>query len=225
MGPHRQRPPVGTIIAIADAFALSTIENPRIHDERIILIVADDLADNEKNQEKGFIVNVVDGPNLYEKASIDYRLSEVSPSILMDILAGNREGLKEAGLSDDKPVVDSNESDNLYIFLVGHGGKQGLALEAKSVEQGLDGGQGIQFLEPVLVASTLQTLSENRRYRRALLVVEAPWRRLRHSCRRASNPPHPRPHGASPEEASRARTDRDSGVLANEFACGRWKAR
>ena len=158
----------------ADAFALyQQLKTRGFDDERIILIVADDLADNEKNQEKGFIVNVVDGPNLYEKASIDYRLSEVSPSILMNILAGNREGLKEAGLSDDKPVVDSNESDNLYVFLVGHGGKQGLALEAKSVEQGLDGGQGIQFLEPVLVASTLQTLSENRRYRRALLVVEA----------------------------------------------------
>ena len=48
----------------ADAFALyQQLKTRGFDDERIILIVADDLADNEKNQEKGFIVNVADGLN------------------------------------------------------------------------------------------------------------------------------------------------------------------
>ena len=83
-------------------------------DERIILIAEDDIAGHPSNPENGVIRVTPGGENVYSGARIDYRLSELSPSDLAAILAGEK--------SPRLPqVVEATECDNVFIFWSGHG--------------------------------------------------------------------------------------------------------
>ena len=87
-------------------------------DDHIILIMADDIAHNERNPLKGVIRRELDGENLYEDVHIDYQLGNLTLNDLKQILTGEP--------SEAYPVtLGSSANDNVLFFWSGHGTQQG----------------------------------------------------------------------------------------------------
>ncbi len=84
------------------------------NDDHIVLIVADDLAQNAENPVPGEVKTAADGPNLYEGIQIDYRLADLQPADIGHILNGER--------SERLPhVIGATTADNVLVFWSGHG--------------------------------------------------------------------------------------------------------
>ena len=87
-------------------------------DDHIILIMADDIAYNEKNPLQGVVRREIGEDNLYDDLQIDYKLGDLSPEDLKQILTGEP--------SDVYPVtLGSSYNDNVLFFWSGHGTKKG----------------------------------------------------------------------------------------------------
>lgn len=87
-------------------------------DDHIVLIMADDIAYNERNPLQGVVRRELSGTNLYEDVQIDYRLGDLTLSDLKQILTGEP--------SEAYPVtLGSGTSDNVLFFWSGHGTQQG----------------------------------------------------------------------------------------------------
>ena len=87
-------------------------------DDHIILIMANDIAYNEKNPLQGVVRREIGGDNLYDDLQIDYKLGDLSPEDLKQILTGEP--------SEAYPVtLGSSYNDNVLFFWSGHGTKKG----------------------------------------------------------------------------------------------------
>ncbi len=87
-------------------------------DDHIILIMADDIAYNEKNPLQGVVRREIGGDNLYKDLQIDYKSGDLTLEDLKQILTGNP--------SEAYPVtLGSSENDNVLFFWSGHGTQQG----------------------------------------------------------------------------------------------------
>ena len=87
-------------------------------DDHILLIVADDIAYNEKNPLQGVVRREQSGKNLYEDVEIDYRLGDLTLADLKQILT--------AEPSEAYPVtLGSSTNDNVLFFWSGHGTRKG----------------------------------------------------------------------------------------------------
>ena len=87
-------------------------------DDHIILIIADDIAYNEKNPSQGVVRREIGGDNLYRDIQIDYKLGDLTLEDLKQILTGEP--------SENYPVtLGSCENDNVLFFWSGHGTQQG----------------------------------------------------------------------------------------------------
>lgn len=87
-------------------------------DDHIILIMADDIASNERNPLQGVVRREVDGENLYDDVQIDYKLGDLTLDNLKQILTGEP--------SKTYPVtLGSSANDNVLFFWSGHGTQMG----------------------------------------------------------------------------------------------------
>ena len=87
-------------------------------DDHIILIMADDIAYNEKNPLQGVVRREIGGDNLYKDLQIDYKLGDLTLDDLNNILTGEP--------SEAYPVtLGSSENDNVLFFWSGHGTQRG----------------------------------------------------------------------------------------------------
>ena len=87
-------------------------------DDHIILIMADDIAYNEKNPLQGVVRRGVSGKNLYDDVTVDYKLGDLTLYDLKQILTGEQ--------SEAYPVtLGSGANDNVLFFWSGHGTRQG----------------------------------------------------------------------------------------------------
>ncbi|MBO5796327.1 MAG: C13 family peptidase, partial [Bacteroides sp.] len=87
-------------------------------DDHIILIMADDIAYNERNPLPGVVRREVAGKNLYEDVEIDYNLGDLTLDDLKQILTSEP--------SEEYPVtLASTPNDNVLFFWSGHGTQQG----------------------------------------------------------------------------------------------------
>ena len=87
-------------------------------DDHIILIIADDIAYNEKNPLQGVVRREIDGENLYKDIQIDYKLGDLTLDDLRQILTGDP--------SEAYPVtLGSSTDDNILFFWSGHGTQRG----------------------------------------------------------------------------------------------------
>jgi ABC-type branched-subunit amino acid transport system substrate-binding protein len=94
------------------------LKNHGYDDEHIILILADDIAYNERNILPGVVRREQTGINLYENVQIDYRLGNLSLDNLKQILTSEP--------SEEYPVtLGSTDSDNVLFFWSGHGTQSG----------------------------------------------------------------------------------------------------
>lgn len=125
-------------------------------DDDIILIAADDLAQNKENPQPGTIIGTIDPTaNLYENVEIDYRLNEITVQDLKSILLGE---------SSEKlnKVLDSDEHDNLLFVWSGHGLPQSL------VWNGNEKAMNSSFFK-----NMLQAMHDKGKYRKMLGIIEA----------------------------------------------------
>ena len=99
----------------ADVFAMyQLLRRHGFDDDHIVLICEDDVANHAKNPHPGELRVSDNGPNLYEHAAIDYRLSDLYVDDLADILQGRQsERLPE--------VLHPDDDDNVLIFWSSHG--------------------------------------------------------------------------------------------------------
>ena len=87
-------------------------------DDHIILIMADDIAYNERNPLQGVVRRELLGMNLYDNVQIDYKLGSLTLHDLKQILTGEP--------SEAYPVtLGSSSNDNVLFFWSGHGTQHG----------------------------------------------------------------------------------------------------
>lgn len=83
-------------------------------DDRIVLIMEDDIARNSSNPNQGVIRVTPNGCNVYEGIKIDYRMSDLSPKDIANILTGEPSG-------NIQEVIRATGNDNIFVFWSGHG--------------------------------------------------------------------------------------------------------
>ncbi len=119
--------------------------------DHIVVVEEDDLAYNSENTNDRGAVRVIDsGDNIYDPSVIDYKLSEITPADIGDILQGRK--------SQRLPkVISPTSNDNVFIFWSGHG-----------VPRQLDFG-GTR----VMTYTRLQDILSAIAHRKMLVVIEA----------------------------------------------------
>jgi legumain len=78
----------------------------------------DDIANNPQNPKKGQLINRPNGPNVYDGVVIDYKTTDVNAANFLNVLAGNKDAMKNIGSGK---VIDSNSSDNIFVYYADHG--------------------------------------------------------------------------------------------------------
>lgn len=147
----------------ADALAqYRLLRRAGLPDDRIVLVLADDIADAPENPEPGVVRHAVDGPDLYEDVEVDYELASVRAPDILDILAGKRSARLPI-------VVDSTSGDDIYVYFSGHGSDQGMFIGAN---QAADRVGPSSFVSPEDLAATITGMDSENRYRRVLVAVE-----------------------------------------------------
>lgn len=132
----------------ADALAFyQLLKSNGLSDNDILLIIADDLADEEQNPQPDIIIREIGGNNLYEDVVVDYNLSKLTPKKLKEILLTS---------------FDSTDEDNLLLFWSGHG-KPGCL-----VWNGEDKTVTGEFLNGLI-----SEMSEQKKFRQLLCIIEA----------------------------------------------------
>ncbi len=103
----------------ADVFAMyQMLKENGFDDDHIVLICEDDLVGNPKNKTPGELRVSPDGPNVYDHAAIDYKLSDLSPDDIGAILQGKK--------SQRLPhVIEATDKDNIFVFWSSHGSFSG----------------------------------------------------------------------------------------------------
>ncbi|MBK9262029.1 MAG: ABC transporter substrate-binding protein [Polyangiaceae bacterium] len=134
-----------------------------IDDDHIVLILADDIATNPSNDKTGQVRNEPAGGDVYGGAVIDYGIT-ITSADLQNILTG-------VVTSTTPKVISPTDSSNVYVYLAGHGGAEGMPLDAQTAEEGLSS-QGDIF-SPTRLRESFCSMQSNGQYRRALVVIES----------------------------------------------------
>ncbi|PRD35271.1 UNVERIFIED_CONTAM: Lgmn [Trichonephila clavipes] len=94
------------------------LKNHRIPDERIILLMTDDIANNGENLTTGIVINHPNGNDVYKGVPNDYSGEGVTPKNSMAVLKGDKKTL--AGVGNGK-VRKSGPSDHVFVYFADHG--------------------------------------------------------------------------------------------------------
>ena len=99
----------------SDVFAMyQLLKQHGYADDHIVLICEDDVARHSNNPHPGELRISDTGANVYDAAAIDYRLSDLTPDDIGNILQG--------GVSDRLPqVLHPDADDNVFVFWSSHG--------------------------------------------------------------------------------------------------------
>lgn len=123
-------------------------------DEHIVLIMEDDLATHPNNPYPGEIFITDGGENVYRDVKIDYKLSDLNPNDLIDIMTGR--------FSNRLPeVVKAGEQDNVFLFWSGHGVPSALCWDEEAIGLTTD-----------MARTLFQTMYERKCYRKLIGFIE-----------------------------------------------------
>jgi ABC-type branched-subunit amino acid transport system substrate-binding protein len=105
----------------ADALGVYTmLRENGVPDEKIILMLYDDVPYARENPIKGDVHNIPAGENLRYGAVVDYSGNEVTPAALESVLMGKP--------SETAPVVlDSDSGTDLFVYIASHGEPGGIS--------------------------------------------------------------------------------------------------
>jgi len=95
------------------------LKNAGYDDDHIVLITEDDLANDPENPHPGVVHVTPDGENLRLNIKNDYKISQLTPADLENILKGN--------VTERTPqVVHGSKNTNVLFFWSGHGKYDGM---------------------------------------------------------------------------------------------------
>lgn len=95
--------------------AYQTLHKAGVPDERIIVMMYDDIAKNEENPTKGIIINDLNGPDVYKGVPHDYTGNQVTLANFQKVLTGIPTAV------GSKKVLASGPNDHVYVFFDDHG--------------------------------------------------------------------------------------------------------
>lgn len=98
--------------------AYHVLRNHGIPDERIIVMMGDDIAYNKENPTPGIIINRPNGTDVYKGVVKDYTGMDVNPDNFLKVLSGDEEGMMGIGSGR---VIKSGKNDNIFVNFVDHG--------------------------------------------------------------------------------------------------------
>ena len=139
----------------ADALAMyRLLKQQGYDDDHILLIMEDDIAYHPYNPYQGVVKVTPDGENLYGKEiQIDYKMSDLSPYDLQNILSGTP-------TSHTPVVLPTSAGDNVLVFWSGHG------------DYGLLN-YGKQTVTAQQLKETITEMKANQKFRKLFFVIEA----------------------------------------------------
>jgi len=97
--------------------AYQIVKSHGIPDERIIVFMYDDIADNPLNPTKGVIVNHPNGTNVYPGVPKDYTGVYLQANLFLEVLEG-----KKMSVGSGK-TLNSTEKDHVFVYFADHGAK------------------------------------------------------------------------------------------------------
>lgn len=133
-------------------------------DDRIVLVLADDIATAPANPEAGTVRSIAGGPNLRTAdVQVDYLLADLTPNALVDILKGRKSAATPK-------VIESTANDDVFVYWVGHGGGTGMLVgDSVHVAQAVAG----PFITPWTFTAALQDKWKARGYRQMVIVLDS----------------------------------------------------
>ncbi|XP_005101870.1 legumain [Aplysia californica] len=139
--------------------AYHVVRSHGIPDERIVVMMYDDIANNEENPVPGNIINRPEGPNVYQGVPKDYTGKEVTPDIFLKVLTGDSEGVK-AVLGRDGKVIKSGPNDRVFVNFADHGAPGFLAFPT-------------DMLKAQDLHKAIKSMHKNKQYKQMVFYVEA----------------------------------------------------
>jgi hypothetical protein len=136
---------------------------PRDH---IVLMGANDLVNASENTLASTVRNQSGGPNLYKDVTYDYPLTDFTASDFLRVLAGQV-------TARTPKVLQTTDASNIYVYVSGHGGPQGMPVGASTVSAGIEGGSESALLTPESLRLALCEMQSAKKYRRVLFVIES----------------------------------------------------
>ncbi|CDW52693.1 legumain [Trichuris trichiura] len=128
-----------------------------VPDDRIVVMMYDDIAYNKENIWKGKIINHPKGKDVYKGVPKDYTGKHVTPKNFRSILLGLKEEMR--GIGSEK-VIDSGPNDHIFVNFVDHGAHGILSFPTTEMTVGE-------------LNETLWLMRERNRYGKMLIYVEA----------------------------------------------------
>lgn len=134
-----------------------TVKRLGIPDERIILMLADDMACNARNKYPAQVFNNENHRlNLYgDNVEVDYRGYEVTVENFMRVLTGRHEN----AVPRSKRLL-SDEGSHILLYMTGHGGDEFLKFQDNEELQSHD------------LADAVKQMKEKRRFKELLIMVD-----------------------------------------------------
>ncbi|XP_050382679.1 uncharacterized protein LOC126799508 isoform X2 [Argentina anserina] len=134
-----------------------TVKRLGIPDERIILMLADDMACNARNKYPAQVFNNENHKlNLYgDNVEVDYRGYEVTVENFLRVLTGRH----ETAVPRSKRLL-SDEGSHILLYMTGHGGDQFLKFQDSEELQSHD------------LADAVKQMKEKRRFKELLIMVD-----------------------------------------------------
>ncbi|GAB2274674.1 glycosylphosphatidylinositol anchor biosynthesis [Dionaea muscipula] len=134
-----------------------TVKRLGIPDERIILMLADDMACNPRNKYPAQVFNNENHrPNLYgDNVEVDYRGYEVTVENFLRVLTGRHEN----AVPRSKRLL-SDEGSHILLYMTGHGGDEFLKFQDSEELQSHD------------LADAVKQMKEKHRFKELLIMVD-----------------------------------------------------
>ncbi|CAI9089105.1 OLC1v1023614C3 [Oldenlandia corymbosa var. corymbosa] len=134
-----------------------TVKRLGIPDERIILMLADDMACNARNKYPAQVFNNENHKlNLYgDNVEVDYRGYEVTVENFLRVLTGRH----EPAVPRSKRLL-SDEGSHILLYMTGHGGDEFLKFQDSEELQSHD------------LADAVKQMKEKRRFKELLIMVD-----------------------------------------------------
>ncbi|XP_067894860.1 legumain [Heterodontus francisci] len=137
--------------------AYQIVHQHGIPDERIIVMMYDDLALNEENPTQGIIINHPHGKDVYKGVLKDYVQEHVTPEIFLAVLRGDAEAVKGKGSGK---VLKSGPKDHVFVYFADHGADGILAFPDSD-------------LQVADLQDTIRYMNQHKKYAKMVFYIEA----------------------------------------------------
>lgn len=98
--------------------AYQVLHRHGIPDERIIVFMKDDIANDSENPTPGIVINHLNGSDVYKGVLHDYTGETVTPKNFMAVLRGDQEAV--SGIGSGR-VLQSGPNDHVFVYFADHG--------------------------------------------------------------------------------------------------------